>query len=188
MIQHVNFFEKATFVLTYRKMATVVVMLVGFFVLSYGLVWVQAGYFEKKVLKLTEEVNQLKIKQEKLFTESTATKDLSGKELVRQFFSRLPQWSQVLQRMVKVMPTGVWLVSLKSYEKADLSSGRGLLLSGEAKEARDVSLFLKELDLTPYFVKPILTDSKQEKRGTARVFTFTIDLGISSHLKPVESS
>lgn len=180
MIEHVNFYEKSAFVLTYRKIAASGIALAGILGLLYGFLWLRGEFIEKKIIKMTEEVNQLKIMQEELFSQTEADKAISGPELVRQYFNRSPRWSHVLGRMVGIMPSGVWLVSLKSYEKMDLASGRGLLLSGEAKEARDVSLFLEDLDSSPFFVNPILTDSKQEQRGTTRVFTFTIDMGIRS--------
>ncbi|MBI4373739.1 MAG: PilN domain-containing protein [Deltaproteobacteria bacterium] len=179
MIQHVNFLESQVVLLSYRRMLQLAAGLAGFMVLLYGMAMLQSLYLERKTGRLTAEVNQLKLRQEKLFTEAVTEQSLGGTQLVRQSFVRMPVWSRVLQQLVRLMPDGVWLTSLKSYEKSSLSSGRSLLLSGEAKEARDISRFLRELDLTSYFVNPILTDSKQEMRGSGRVYTFTIDLGIS---------
>ena len=71
MIQRINFIERAPFQLTYRKFVWLGVVLVGFFLLFYGIQLVRVAWLERRVTSLTSEVTELKRQKEKQMRELT---------------------------------------------------------------------------------------------------------------------
>lgn len=182
MIQRVNFLEREIFFLTYRKMTVWGGCIAAVALLLYGSAFLQSTWVERRATKIFEEVSQLKVERDRVLSqvEEKAGAAGQGDKAVRESFERSPRWSSLLREVSHRMPAGLWLISLKTYQREDASGGRGVLLSGESDDSRQISLFLKELDGSSFFEKTLLTESKQEKRGMARVYTYTIDSGVSS--------
>lgn len=180
-VDRVNFIERELFVFTYRKILWAGVLFILLLCLTYGLQWARAALWNSRVSKMTALVAELKTEQEKRLAEAEARFGTGGEkgESLRQSFERSPRWAASLMELTKKMPSGTWLVSLKSYARESVSTGRGLLLMGEAEEPRQVSLLLQVISGSPYFENPVLQSSKQEMRGTSRIYTYTIDTGLA---------
>ncbi len=179
MIQHINFLERDYFVLSYRRMALLAAGFLGVAVLVYGLLILQTFLIGVRSARVSEEVNQLKLQRERVIAKAqeARTPGPQGETMVRQSLEESLRWSAILKKMTREMPSGVWLVSLKSYDRSG-TFGRGLILSGEAVDARNITRFLNELSRTPFFDQPVLTESKQEIRGAGKVYTYTIDTAV----------
>ncbi len=184
MIEQVNFIERELFTLSYRKMALGAGSIMGAMLVLFGLTAAQVYWANRKITALTQEVNELKARRDKVMTEveAKAGAHLPTAQSILDLLEKTPRWSLVLKEVARKMPPRLWMVSLKSYQRDNASGGRGLILSGEAENPKDISLFLEEIAGSRYFEKPVLSDSKQEKRGNTRVYVYTIDSGLT----PVE--
>lgn len=180
MIERINFLEKELFVLTYLKIGQWMGLMVGVLALLYGLQLGRVHSNQVQVDRRMDEVNQLKTQREKFLVQGNDKTALTqGDQTIRQYFEKSFEWSGILGELTKIMPAGLWLVSLKSYAKSDMASGHGLILSGEAEDPQQIPIFLHGLATSKYFENPVLTISKQEKRGTGKVYTYTIDSGLA---------
>lgn len=185
MIQRINFIEKKPFILTYRKMVLLGGGLFGLAILFYGLQMVRLVSIEKRITKLTVEVTKLKAERERRLKELAGeTGAAAGAQAVLiQYFDDPLSWAALLNELTSETPRSLWLTSLKSSEKADDASKRGMTINGQADEASAVTSFVKSLSDSPYFEKVILTSLKQEKGTKRESYQFAIDLGLTSQKK-----
>lgn len=180
-MERINFIERELFFLTYRKMAIWGGVALSFLFLFHGAQSLQTLFVEKRIAKVIQEVEQLKDQQRRVLEEAQEKKgeNLEGRGAIRSILEKAPRWSLVLKKLGEKMPSGVWLISLKSYPKEDPFIERGLLLSGEAEEVGEISNFLEGLETSREFEGAVLTESKQESRGSGNIYIFTIDSIIS---------
>lgn len=185
MIQRINFIERAPFQLTYRKFVWLGAVLVGLFLLFYGIQFVRVAWLERRVIGLTSVVTELKGQREKRLREVATESGESGESgnvqeaLLKELGSGVT-WSGLLRELTSSVAPSLWLTSIKSYEKGDSPSKRALLLNGQAEEAGSVTIFLKSLEESPRFENVVLTSSKQENGvASRRLYQFSIDLVVS---------
>lgn len=181
MIQRINFIEKAPFEFTYRRLVVIGGAIVGFLFLLYGLELTRVLWLGRKVVRITEEVTQLKVAREKQLKELTSSSEGSTnvQEALLKELILPPTWSMILKELTGSLPPSLWLTSIKSYEKAEVASKRGILLNGQAEEAAAVTVFIKKLEESPKFENVVLTSSKEESGRNGRLYQFAIDLVIS---------
>ncbi len=180
MTERVNFLEREILVITYLKMAYLMGALAAVFVLLFGLQTVRGELLERKLARLSHEVTELKNRRETLLAtiEKSRGSAASADRMLRESLEAAPHWSEVLRELVRLMPSRLWLVSAKSYSKPDAAATRGLLLTGEAEDAEQISLFIKSVGSSPRFGQPLLTASREEKRGTGWIHTYTLDVSV----------
>ena len=177
-IQRINFIEREPFVLTYKKMIIMGGALFGVVLFFYGVQLTRLLWIEKNVTRLTEEVTQLKASRERALLEAGSETGglVSARAALLKILTHATSWSAVVRELTTETPHSLWLTSLKSYEKAESLSRRGLLLNGQAEEAESVTFFLKALSGSPYFTNVVLTSSKQESGPSGLLYQFSIDL------------
>ena len=172
-ITRINFLEREAFKPTYRKMAIVSAGVVGFCLLMVGFQTTRLFWMERKGARLTTEINALRAERQKVLLSVTKLEGMGiAERVLRSRLEKGPGWSTVLKTLEKQMPASVWLESLKTYEKAESPSGRGIILIGQAPSAAEVSSFLKVLGARRPFSRVVLTSSGKEKTGR---YHFTIE-------------
>ena len=181
-MERINFVERELFFLTYRKMAIWGAGILSLLLLFYAAQFLQTIFVEKRIAQIVQEVEQLKAEQRRVLEEAQEKKgeNLEGRGAIRAIFEKAPQWSFILKKLGEKMPSGLWLISIKSYPKEDPFIERGLLLSGEAEQAGEISSFLEKMEASQEFEKAVLTESKQESRGSGKIYIFTIDSVVST--------
>lgn len=181
-VQRVNFIEKEPLDFTYQKILFIglgVLFLCG---LLFGAQKGRAYWYHKQVAVLTEEVNRMKVEQERIrratASESGGLPVTARAALIQLFENDLP-WSPVLKELTSLIPPSLWLSSLKSYDKADSPTRRGILLNGQTEEVASLARFLKLLSDSPDFEKVVLTSSTQDKTANGLRYQFAIDVAVS---------
>ncbi|MBI2067763.1 MAG: PilN domain-containing protein [Deltaproteobacteria bacterium] len=181
MMQRINFLERQWVVWNYRLLAWAGVVWGALFGVIIGYHGLTLMLLDHEISSVVSEVNQLREQKEEVLAqvEKGSGTMAGGVEHLRSLFQRSPRWSFILEEVAKLIPSDSWLVSIKSYVRSEDAMSRGLLLSGEADDLQSVSGFLKELARSRYFTRPVLTDSKEEKRGNGRLFIYTIDARVT---------
>lgn len=179
-VQRINFIEKAPFVLTYRKMISIGGALFGLILMIYGFQIARTFLMEKRITQLNETVSKLKADREKALQEvaSEAGGPAGARSILLKMLNESVSWSVFLRELTSQTPRSLWLTSFKSYEKADASSRRGVILNGRAEDAGTVAHFLKALSLSPLFENVVLSSSKQGTGNEGSVYEFSIDLAV----------
>jgi len=115
----------------------------------------------KKVEKQIQEINQLASKKERL---------LARMEIIQQLQRNRPEIVRLFDELVRVLPEGVHLSSLKQ-------TGRNLSMQGIAQSNARVSALMRNIDQSDWMANPVLdiiqTDKKAGKKdeGGSRQFT-----------------
>jgi Tfp pilus assembly protein PilN len=183
IVKRINFIEKEPFVLSYRKMLWIGGILVGVAVLFYGAQRTRVFVLEKKVTQLNSEVTKLKEERDRRLKElegASGDPTASARSVLFRIFDDPLTWSVLLKELTLQIPNSLWLSSVKSHEKPDAPSQRGIGLDGQANGAEAVSHFVKSISESPYFEKVILTSSEQAKKSQGESYEFSIDLVLTS--------
>lgn len=186
-IQRVNFIEREPLVLSYRKMVIVGGAVLGILLFIYGVEWLRIFWLERRTVTLTQEVNQLKEEREKALKKvEWVSGGASGQATLIGLFQESFSLSQTLQRLTFEAPPALWLTGIKSHDRADVPSKKGLSLKGQTENAEDMTQFLKALDRSPSFDRVVLSSSRKETgpRGTLYSFEMEVAVGLESQGGP----
>ena len=184
IVQRINFIERAPLVFTYRRMMKIGGGLLGILLLVYGCEAGRAALAGRKAERLSLEIGRLKAERERILKVTEA--ETPGYEAVARaalinLFEKSLTWSSVLRDLTDETPRSLWLTSLKSSERPDALSRRGIQVKGQSEDAATVTLFLKSLSDSPYFEHIVLTSSRQESGPHGPFYSFDIEMAV----KPV---
>ncbi len=183
-LERINFLEREPIALSYRKMVWIGVVLVGVGGLFYGVQTLRGFSAAKKEAQLTAEVGKLKQEQERLLRElQGGAQDATARGILIQIFDDPLSWSTLMRELTLQIPNSLWLNSVKSYAKPDVSSERGVVLDGQAGRAEAVTQFVRSISDSPFFEKVILTSLEQGKKSPGENYQFSIDLVLTSLTK-----
>lgn len=177
-VTRINFIEREPLAITYRKMAIIGVVVVGLCLLTIAGQWGRKAFLQHRVGRLTTEINELRAEREKILkaSQSEAGGMAANRMQLRTPFEKTPSWSLLLRSLGQSMPSTVWLASLRTYDKPESPSGKGIILIGETQTAREVSSFLKGLSADRNFQNVVLSSSKEEKGAGGSVrYHFTVE-------------
>lgn len=187
-MQRINFVEREPFGLSYRKMILAGGAIVGLAVALVGGQWTRGRLLDRDVSRLKDEVNKLRVEQEKIFkqAESAGGGTADTREVLINLIDGAPPWSMILKELAARTPRSVWLTKLKSIPRPPPAAPpasqvpQGIELSGRADDAGKVAQFVKALQGTSLFVDVVLTSSKREKDVSTSAYGFVINLSVQS--------
>jgi type IV pilus assembly protein PilN len=113
-----------------------------------------------RVEKQIKEINSLAKEKKRL---------LARMEVIEQLQRNRPEVVHLFDEVVKIMPEGTYLVSLKQ-------NGKNLVLDGNAQSNARVSALMRNIDSSPWLTNPRLKIIKREGKKTdsdERSFTLT---------------
>ncbi len=177
MIQRINLLEKEQFKITYGLMLTFFLGIFTFCLLLYSSAWFGNFQATKYIEILNADINRLKMEREKLLSKGEVGKEIGPVKEVLALLETEPNWALLLNKIAKAMPSNVWIVSFKSFDKKEggKAGQRSVILNGLAKKAKDLAFFMKMLEEDPSFENVVLTSSKKEDS----VFNFSITCDIT---------
>lgn len=178
-VRRINFIEREPFVITHGKMLLGAGAVVGFLLLIFALQTFRVVRADKAIVSLTAEVRQLKSEREKRIKETGEGEEAGVRATLAAAFREVVPWSEVLERVTVTAPSSLWLSSIKSYDRTDLPSKKGLALKGLTEDAGAVTRFLKGLADSRQFERVVLTSSKKETGPRGVLYNFDIDLAVS---------
>ena len=176
MIQRINLIEREAFRVTYGSLLKAFGVSLFICLVMYAIVSLSAVQTSTHIRLLTADIERLKVEREKLMNRENSPQTAGPlKEIVFQLEKR-PPWSQLLGNIATTLPSNVWLVSLKGFDKEEANSKKGIIFNGSAKTAQGVASFLANVEASPYFEKVVLTSSKEE----GGVFNFSVTCDIAA--------
>jgi Tfp pilus assembly protein PilN len=161
--------------------------ILGLLLFIYGVEWMRIFWLGRRFVSLTHEVSQLKEEREKVLKQvEWASGGASGSSALIGLFQESFSWSQTLQRLTFEAPPALWLTGIKSHDRTDVPSKKGLSLKGQTENAEEMTQFLKALDRSPSFDKVLLASSRKETgpRGTLYSFEMEVAVGPDSQGGP----
>lgn len=184
-IQRINFVEKKLLALTYRTL----LMSLGFVIVLGGLLMgvttLRLVLVGKKVQKVQNEVSVLKSEHEKILSQlsTSSTEQEQAQSTLVRIFMESPAWSVVLKEITLHTPHALWLTEIKSIEKSESPSRRGLTLNGEAYQAATITSFVKSLASTPAFTQVVLRSLQQKISPHGESYQFSIEMAMKGTKK-----
>ncbi len=175
MIQRINLIERAPFQMTYQKLVLGGVGLLFFCMLLWGSQWLRIKAHERKSDQLTAEITRLKEEREKLLKSNAP--QWSGGPLfeLHQIFEQTPPWSHLLQDLGGRLPGTVWLTGFRGFNREGTNAGKAFVINGLARNANNLSEFLKSINESSFVSKAMLTQSKKETTD----YNFSIECDIA---------
>jgi type IV pilus assembly protein PilN len=129
---------------------------------------------------LTEQIHQLDSKLEKIKDlEKTKSKLLARKQIIEQLQASRTQMVHLFDELVKTIPDGVRLNTLKQ-------TGDTLTLEGQAQSNASVASYMRNLDASPYLTHSDLkkTEAKESKGDKRNRFEFSLDVKVRKTENP----
>ncbi|NOY70776.1 MAG: PilN domain-containing protein [Gammaproteobacteria bacterium] len=170
-----------------QKFFTVLGISVGVMLAVIGAVHLEAAkrldhqnmrntFLEEQIVRvdlLIKEINTLEKKKQNL---------LDRMEVIQQLQQGRPQIVHIFDALVKTLPDGVYLTSLKQ-------SNGVFSIQGYAQSNARVSAFMRNLDGSEWFSEPKLSviESSKKKSGR-RNSKFTLNVSLTNKLKEEENS
>ena len=123
------------------------------------------GIQESRNQYLTQQINEVK-KQIREIDELASKKDrlLARMEIIQQLQRNRPEIVRLFDELVRVMPEGVHLTSLKQKD-------RNLKMNGIAQSNARVSALMRNIDQSDWLTKPKLDIIEVGKKESAREFS-----------------
>lgn len=176
MIQRINLLEKERFKVTYGLLLTLFLSVLTICLFMVGSAWFGNLQATKYIEFLNVDINRLKIEREKLLSKGEVSKETGPVKEVLAILEREPNWAMLLSKIAKSLPSNVWLVSFKSFDKKEGEgvNQKSVILNGLAKKAKDLASFIKMLEEDPSFENIVLTSSKKEDS----LFNFSVTCDI----------
>lgn len=164
MTKKINFIEKGSFVLTYKKMIAALVVWVvfctGICLLAVGYNW----YLGRSVVKNNKALLELNAVKDRTMALLEATKTAPENPNIKELFdiySNFPLWSKVMSSLSRSMPPQLWLTSVKTEYLPNDTMLRKLEISGMARTTASVASFIEQLNSKPQFVNMSLNKSER---------------------------
>lgn len=174
----INFLAESGFSFNYRTMALAFGAIMVFFLLLAGAQGLRYYYYEESLkrnnnlMAALEKEKEMRLSQVEILGAKQATsgeyKDLYS------FFQRPVPWSEVMEKLAKVVPAGLWLNAMES----DLTKDDKVYLSlkGGARNSKAISFFLMGLQSEPLFNEVQLVNSKDNEMQNE--FEYSIKLRV----------
>ncbi len=177
MITRINLIEKKAFQTTYATLIFATAGVVLFCLLLYGFLLIDLTRTKKSVVQFQSNIERLKIEREQIINRRMGPEGNASLAAIQTALENSPAWGQVLNAITESLPSRVWLASVKSTSK-------DIIINGQAKNPRDLTGFLTNLEKSPRFAKVVLTTSSEEAGGLFQ-FTISCDIGNQQwNLKP----
>lgn len=126
----------------------------------------------KEVEKQIKEINDLAAKKERL---------LARMEIIQQLQRNRPEIVRLFDELVRVMPDGVYLTSLKQ-------TGVKLKMSGMAQSNARVSALMRNIDQSEWLTNPQLDVIQSQKKEGERSFTLRAQQKFKTEKKKSKAS
>jgi len=172
-----------------RKRARTHFAVLGAMTAALGLVIVAAGWFvlsqkisaqedrnkflKAEIAKLDKEIDEIKEVKDKIAAL------LARKQVIETLQTDRVQTVHLLDELVRQMPEGVFLKSVKQ-------RGSGIELVGYAQSNARVSTLMRNIESSPWLANPHLVEIKATKLGKMRISEFNLRLALKRPT-PVES-
>lgn len=185
-IQRINFIDQERLDFSYRKLLGIGLLLVAACGFLYGAQFLRIRLMDQRIVALSAEVVTLKTEQARIKKENAAVSDVpvTARSTLAALFQKSLGWSLILREFSRLTPSSLWLTSLKSYEKAEASAKKGILLGGFSKDMETLARFVKILSDSDFFEKVILTTSAQDKSSQEPRYQFAIDVAVKRSSSP----
>jgi type IV pilus assembly protein PilN len=121
------------------------------------------AFLKSEIAKLDKEIAEIK----KLKDEIAAL--LARKQIIETLQADRAQTVHLLDQLVRQMPEGVYLRSLKQ-------KGLGVSLQGYAQSNARVSTLMRNIESSPWLTSPTLIEIKAAKVGSKRLAEFNMNL------------
>lgn len=181
-VDRINFIQKSPWTFTYGRIVFIGGLAFGLCLLLSGGQFGRGWLLERRAVAITGEIEALKIQREKMLEEisrKTGGGLLAAQEKLREPFEKAPDWSALLKMLSLDLPPSVWIESLKTNDKPEASSGRGVILEGRASRAQAISELVETLSKSELFGNVVLGSSRSESGGDVSIYRFTLE----AHLK-----
>lgn len=175
MIQRINLLEKKRFKVTYGLLLALFLVVLTLSLLLAGTAWFGQFQAERHIALLQTDIDRLKVERERLMAKGETSQEKGPLKELLAILEKEPHWSQLLNKISKALPSNVWLVSFKSFDREGSSAQKSIILNGWAKKAKDLAVFMGTLETDPYFEGIVLTSSKKEDGA----FNFSISCDIT---------
>jgi len=151
------------------------VVIVGF---VYAAISTQISYQERRNAYLKQEIAVLdkQIEEIRKLREQTQAL-LSRKTVVENLQSTRSDVVHLLDQMLRILPEGVYLKSLKQ-------SGYGISLEGYAQSSARVSTLMRSIEDSPWLDTPILIEVKASTVGGKRLSEFSLRFNLTKQAEP----
>ena len=123
-------------------------------------------FLKQEIASLDKQIAQIKGLQEQIRLL------LSRKQVIENLQRDRAEPVRLLSEMVKQLPDGVYLKSLKQ-------SGTGVTVSGYAQSNARVSTLMRNIEASPYLERPVLIETKSAVIGGKRFQEFNMTLGVT---------
>jgi len=151
------------------------VVIVGLIHFYYaGLIEGQAGrndYLKKAIAALDKDIDQIKTLRDEI------AQLIARKQAIERLQGDRAQTVHLLDQLVRQMPEGVYLKSVKQ-------SGNSINLIGYAQSNARVSTLMKNIENSPWLQSPALVEIKTSVVDKRRVSEFTLNLALKPPAAP----
>ncbi len=198
MIERINLIEKIPYELSYTKIVQIVVGVIAFCVLVFG---VQTGwefYQNKKTISLRSEIDRLDAEKKMLIKAAPPKIENGPNAEIRTIFTTTPRWADLLEDIGNRLPSNVWLTAINaanaqkavvvapSANNASSAAAKpavappretGVVVNGIATDAESMALFIQKLKASPFIAEVGLKHS--EKEGDKFLFGVECSMNIN---------
>ncbi len=166
----VNFLKEDKKGLSYQKMITFSIILVGLLILMIGVQFIRAKSAQDRLLELEAQIDLIKAAQGFKESGKEGEAKLSPVEMVIVALVNEPPWAEMLQVMAKSITDGIWLENVSGNSK----DGGLITIEGTAYQARLVPGFIDRLRSYNVFSKVVLLSSEASSKETDAALKFKI--------------
>lgn len=148
--------------------ASVLMAVIVFYVHIHvgGLIDGQAArnnFIEKEIALVDEKISEIKQ------LESEKQQLLARMNIIQQLQSRRPEIVHIFDEIVRRVPDGIYLTSVKQ-------RGESLVIEGVAESNARVSAFMRNLDASQWFKNPGLVVIESKEKENVRTSSFTLNV------------
>ncbi len=180
----INFIESSPLVFSYKKVMSVMTMILFLFGCLAGLQVGRVHWLERQVKSLNVNVTQLKAEQERVARSHDQEKEKSLAEAQRallQIFDHDFAWTTVLREMSAQMTPSLWLTDI------DSGSLTGTLdpilkIKGRADHPDAISGFVKAMYKSKHFTSVILASAVYTTGTLGHYYEFQVDASARKEL------
>ncbi len=166
----VNFLKEDKKGLSYQKMITFSIILVGLLILMIGIQFIRAKSAQDRLLELEAQIELIKAAQGYKESGKEGEAKLSPVEMVIVALVNEPPWADMLQVMAKSITDGIWLENVSGNSK----DGGMITIEGTAYQARLVPGFIDRLRSYNIFSKVVLLSSEASSKESDAALKFKI--------------
>lgn len=128
-------------------------------------------YLKKEIAVLDKQIAEIKTLKDQIAAL------LARKQVVEKLQTNRAEVVRLLEQMVRVLPEGVYLTSLKQ-------TGNRINLVGYAQSSARVSTLMRNLDASPWLEAPQLIEIKAESMGKLRLNQFSLSVNLVAPASP----